>query len=142
MTAQQHATAAAAALDGFPPASVVLFEDRSGDWAVVLVETGSAGHPYPYEVCCVRGTGADGEDAWSEVSGSNGPGWRVLPELGVVTFWGTVDGGESPTQIEFGGRTVEARTNGDYFFFVQWDVAEPAGPRGAGWPRIAGEPSG
>lgn len=143
MTTPEHPTPAAAALHGFPPGASVLFEDRSGDWAIVLVETGSTEHPYPYEVLCERRARTDGADAWFEVGGANGPGWRAVPGRPTVTFWGTVDDPGSPPRIEFAGRTVDAATNGDHFFFVQWDVAES---RGMSWPRVAvgqgGEPGG
>lgn len=52
VTSQDHHTPMGAALSGFPSDATLLFEDRSGSDAVVLVQTGSTEHSYPYEVLC------------------------------------------------------------------------------------------
>lgn len=129
MTSHEHRMPAEAALSGFPPDATLLFEDRSGGAAVVLVETGSSEHSYPYEVVCECVGGA-----WVDVASSNGPGWKPVGGRGVVTMWGTTGG--SPVRVEFGGRTIDAEISGEHFFFVQWDVAEPSG---SDWPRVAGD---
>lgn len=126
-------TAATAALDGFPPGVRVLFEETSGDAGVVLVDTGSAGTPYPYEVVCERRDGR-----WVEVAGANGPGWREPAGRGLVTFWGEVGTREDPVAVEYAGRTMRPAVADGYFFAVFWDVPEP----GPTWPRIAGEAAG
>lgn len=133
---ESYSTPTAAALSGFPDGVAgPLFESTDGLYAVVLLETGSSSHPYPYEVLC-HCPGS----SWQELSSSNGPGRHELPDgRSVLSFWGLIDGRKLPIFVEFDGKINTASTKGDYFFLALWDPPNPENPDSPTMPRLVAD---
>lgn len=109
-----------------------LFESVEGQYAVVLLETGTSSHSYPYEVLC-HSPGS----SWQEISSSNGPGWHELPDgRAVVSFWGPIEGRSEPVLVSLGGTIYEASASAGYFFIAIWDPANPEDPHVPAMPQL------
>jgi len=124
----------AAAATGYPPGQVTpLVVSRHGDHAVVLLETGSGGHSYPYLVQCQF---TDGR--WTEGQSSNMPGWyQTEDDAGVIVFWDDADGLGEPVEVEFKGQRWTADINGTVAWVVWWDELDPSNYIDPAWPRLA-----
>jgi hypothetical protein len=119
-----------AAMRGIPGASV-LFESHSGRFAVVVLETGSESHSYPYGVVCQREA-----DGWVEMAGSNSPAWYPTTDgAGVIVFWHE-DGSRAPV-VEFDGARHAAESRGGYILAALWGVPDPANGPDRSWPHVA-----
>ena len=128
-------TPADAASHGYPPGVArPLFVSEHGDFAAVLLETGSSGHSYPYFVLTRRQGGK-----WEEYGGSNmGGGWyQTDDDAGVVVFWDDAEGLAEPIEIEFKGRRWPAEMKDGVFFAVWWDELNPGNLLEPHWPAIA-----
>jgi hypothetical protein len=112
-----------------------LFVSEHGDFAAVLLETGSSGHSYPYFVLTRRQGGK-----WEEYGGSNmSGGWyQTDDDAGVVVFWDDAEGLAEPIEIEFKGRRWPAEVKDGVFFAVWWDELNPGNLLERYWPAIAG----
>ncbi|MGQ0482665.1 MAG: hypothetical protein ACT4O0_16775 [Pseudonocardia sp.] len=134
MSDQDDRAIVAAAASGYPPGQVhPLFIRRRGEHAVVLLETGSGGHSYPYFVQC-RFT--DGR--WCEGQSSNMPGWyQTEDDAGVVVFWDDAEGLAEPIEVEFKGQRWPAEVNGGVCFMAWWDELDPSNYIEPHWPSLA-----
>ena len=123
-----------AASHGFPPGVArPLFVSEHGDFAGVLFDTGSAGHPYPYFVLCRR---VDGK--WLEYGGSNMGGWyQTEDDNGAVVFWDDSDGLTEPVEIEFKGRRWPAEVKRGVAWSIWWDELDPGKLIDPEWPIVA-----
>jgi hypothetical protein len=100
--------------------ATVVGEVRAGDWAVVLVLSNEEPYVLPYEIVFHR----DG-DRWSEVSGSDTPGWRSTGNGGgFVTFWGEAPADASQVTVAYGRVTAVVTVSERYFLAVFWDIEE------------------
>lgn len=75
-----------AATSTFPPQHCRVIAARAnGDYAYVLLDTGSIDYPYLYGVNCLRQDGR-----WFERCDGNAPGWarNIDSDLGTLSFWG------------------------------------------------------
>lgn len=75
-----------AATSTFPPQYCrVIGAHAGGDYAYVLLDTGSIEYPYLYGVDCQRRNGR-----WFESSDGNSPGWARNrdSDVGTQSFWG------------------------------------------------------
>jgi hypothetical protein len=109
-----------------------LFESIDGDYAVVLLETGSPTHSYPYEVL-LHHPGS----SWQELSSSNGSGWHELPDgRSVVTSWDAVDSNCKLAYVSFCGQEFNAPLVSGYYFIAIWDPACPAESHERDVPRL------
>ena len=109
-----------------------MFVSEHGDFAAVLLETGSGGHSYPYFVLCRRENGV-----WNEYGSSNVCGWyQLADDNGVVVFWDDADGLATPIEVEFAGRRHPAEVKGGVLFAVWWDELDPANLLSPTWPTV------
>ncbi|HTF50526.1 MAG TPA: hypothetical protein VK735_24055 [Pseudonocardia sp.] len=124
-----------AASNGYPPGVArPLFVSEHGDYAAVLLETGSTGHPYPYFVLTRRQGGQWEEHGSSNMSG----GWyQTEDDNGVVVFWGETAGLDEPLEVEFKGRRWPAEVKAGVFFTVWWDELDPGNLLEPTWPAVS-----
>jgi hypothetical protein len=119
------------AMTGFPEAHCCVVATRiCGDAAFVLLDTGSAGHPYHYGVHCHRNDGV-----WKEGSSANGPGWSQSgpdPRLGTMVFWAGAPPNVRAVRVVFGGTALEEPIVEGVFLAVWWRVPCPKDD----WPRV------
>jgi hypothetical protein len=126
-----HDSPESAAMVGFPPAYCRVVAARvHGDDACVLLNTGSPGQPYLYEVHCLRRNGR-----WFDNGSGNGPCWHQIgddPELGTLTVWDDAPEGASALRAEFEGVIVDEPVRDGAYLFVWWRVPCPEDE----WPRL------
>jgi hypothetical protein len=120
-----------AAMEGFPPQYCHVVAARvDGDHACVLLDTGSPGQPYLYEIHCRCRNGR-----WCDDGSSNGSGWHQIgddPELGTLTVWGDAPEGVSAVRVEFQAVIVDEPVRDGAYLFVWWRLPCPEEE----WPRI------
>jgi hypothetical protein len=91
----------------------------SGDYAYVLLDTGSIEYPYLYGVDCQRRNGR-----WFDSSDGNSPGWARNRDSGVGTqsFWSQAPVGADMVRIEFDGTAIEEPVTNGAYLAVWWNV--------------------
>jgi hypothetical protein len=118
-----------AAASTFPPQCCRVIGARaSGDYAYVLLDTGSIEYPYLYGVNCQRRNGR-----WFEGSDGNSPSWARNrdSDVGTQSFWGQAPVGADMVKIEFDGTVIEEPVTNGAYLAVWWNV-----PYSHGWPRL------
>jgi hypothetical protein len=131
MTTEGYDSPESAAMEGFPPAHCRVVASRvSGDYAYVLLNTGSRSQPYLYGANCICEHGR-----WFEQGSSNSPGWQGAddpPYLGNLSFWGDAPQGAHAVRVIFEDQTVEESVVDGAYLLVWWQV-----PRPSEWPRVS-----
>lgn len=117
----------AAATVGFPPKYCRVVATRvEGDDAVVLLDAGSPGRLYLYEVKCRRRDGR-----WFGGASGNGPGWSSIDEeghLGTTSIWGEAPADADMVRTELNGEFQEEEVVSRTFLSVWWRQPYPAYP--------------
>jgi hypothetical protein len=98
----------------------------------VLLDTGSAGRPYPYFVLCRRQNGQ-----WVEYGGSNMSSWyRIEDDNGVVVYWDDADSLPQPVEVMFKGKRWTAQVSDGVLWAVWWDELSPGNLIEPNWPEL------
>ena len=118
-------------MSGFPAGHCrVVACEVDGDDAYVLLNTGSAEHPYLY-----GGTARREGGGWRDGTSGNGGGWTRTDaddEVGVLSLWDIAPAGADAARVRWGDDVREVRVRDGAFLATWWRVPFPVDS----WPEV------